>query len=77
MKNVHIVLFVCFAHTAYSIILSIQGCTYVILRLVAHFLLLCMVALLFNLSFIQAIFYKKYFTSSDVLMYADVRDMVT
>jgi len=36
-----------------------------------------MVALLFNLSFIQAIFYKRYNTSSDVLMYADVRDIVT
>ena len=41
----------------------------VILSLATHFLLLYLVALLFNLSFIQAIFYKKYSTSSDVWSY--------
>ena len=72
-ENGQIVLLVCFALSIqhYPIYTRMYICN-VILWLVTHFLLLYMVALLFNLSFIQAIFYKKYSTSSDVWSYGMV-----
>ena len=76
MKNVHIVLLVCFALSVqhYPIYTRMYVCNFVVSNSLPF---LYMVTLLFNSSFIQAIFHKKYSTSSDVWSYADVRDMVT
>ena len=68
MKNVHIVLLVCFALSVqhYPIYTRMYVCNFVISNSIPF---LYMVTLLFNSSFIQAIFHKKYSTSSDVWSY--------
>ena len=68
MKNVHIVLLVCFALSVqhYPINRRMYVCNFVISNSIPF---LYMVTLQFNSSFIQAIFHKKYSTSSDVWSY--------
>ena len=67
MKNVHIVLLVCFAlGVHYPMYTRMYVCNFVFSNSIPF---LYMVTLLFNSSFIQAIFHKKYSTSSDVWSY--------